>query len=51
MIVKKSDRFIVMDTVTKRVISEHEFTDSPASVKKAKSDAVASNDIWKSASV
>lgn len=47
MIVKRSDKFIVIDTATKQVISEHEFEDNTKSMKEAMASAKSSNDIWK----
>jgi len=47
MILKLSNKFVVKDTKTKAVISEHEFDDTKKSVKEADAAARASNEIWK----
>lgn len=46
MILKKSDRYIVIDNITKEVISEHLFEDK-RSMPEAEEAARKSNDEWK----
>jgi hypothetical protein len=46
MIVMQGNKFVVMDSNAKEVISEHEFKDD-YSMKKAKEQAVESNNKWK----
>jgi hypothetical protein len=47
MVILKADKWVVMDTKTREVISEHPFT-SDYEKKKAKESAIASNQAWKS---
>ena len=47
MIVKKSDRYVVTDTQTKEVISEHVFEDNKKSIAEALEAARESNARWK----
>jgi glycerol-3-phosphate cytidylyltransferase-like family protein len=47
MIVKKSYKYVVMDTYTKEVVSEHSFESDHKSIREAYAQAVASNDDWK----
>jgi hypothetical protein len=47
MIILKDNKYIVMNKVTKEIISEHPYT-SDYEQKKAKEAAIASNEQWKS---
>jgi len=51
VIVKKADRYVVMDTETKEVFSEHPFDDNRKSIEAAEKAARESNQVWKSTKV
>lgn len=47
MILNKSDRYVVIDTETKEIISEHPFDDTKKSKAEAEQAARESNSRWK----
>lgn len=51
MIVKKADRYVVIDTETKEVFSEHPFDDNRKSIEAAEKAARESNAQWKASKV
>lgn len=51
MILLQKNKYVVIDTETKEVISEHPFDDSRKSIESAQQAARDSNQVWKSAKV
>jgi hypothetical protein len=47
MIVKQANKYVVMDTETKEIISEHPFQDNKKSMAEAEEAARKSNARWK----